>query len=88
MAERAIDTVHRSPRNLVPSVMDCGTADPSERGAEASLILVALGDPPGDATPGRGSHLLKVLELPGIAVTVVPLPGRSNGCIKALREQV
>lgn len=43
------------------------------REVKASLIVVALVDRPGSASPYIGSHTLRVLEFSGIPVLVVPL---------------
>lgn len=44
---------------------------------KAALIVVALVDRPGSATPYIGSHTLRVLEFSGVPVMVVPL-GEGN----------
>lgn len=43
------------------------------REIKAALIVVALVDRPGHATPYIGSHTLQVLEFAGVPVMVVPL---------------
>lgn len=43
----------------------------------ASLIVVALVDRTGNATPYIGSHTLRVLEFSAVPVMVVPLQGAS-----------
>lgn len=43
------------------------------RAVKATLIVVALVDRPGGATPYVGSHTLRVLEFSGVPVMVVPL---------------
>jgi len=43
------------------------------REIKAALIVVALVDRPGSATPYIGSHTLRVLEFSGVPVMVVPL---------------
>lgn len=43
------------------------------RAVQASLIVVALVDNPGHATPYIGSHTLRVLEFSTVPVMVVPL---------------
>jgi nucleotide-binding universal stress UspA family protein len=43
------------------------------REIRAALIVVALVDRPGSATPYIGSHTLRVLEFSGVPVMVVPL---------------
>lgn len=43
------------------------------RAIGASLIVVALVDRPGNATPYIGSHTLRVLEFSSVPVLVVPL---------------
>ena len=43
------------------------------REVKAALIVVALVDRPGSATPYIGSHTLRVLEFSGVPVMVVPL---------------
>lgn len=43
------------------------------REVHAGLIVVALVDRPGSATPYIGSHTLRVLEFSGVPVLVVPL---------------
>lgn len=45
------------------------------REIKAALIVVALVDRPGSATPYIGSHTLRVLEFSGVPVMVVPLRG-------------
>ncbi|WP_427174867.1 universal stress protein [Arthrobacter sp. 92] len=45
------------------------------REVNAALIVVALVDRPGSATPYIGSHTLRVLEFSGVPVMVVPLRG-------------
>lgn len=45
------------------------------REVHAVLIVVALVDRPGSATPYIGSHTLRVLEFSGVPVLVVPLRG-------------
>jgi nucleotide-binding universal stress UspA family protein len=47
------------------------------RDVGAALIVVALVDRPGGATPYIGSHTLRILEFSGVPVMVVPLPGPS-----------
>ncbi|GAA4024559.1 hypothetical protein GCM10023063_00700 [Arthrobacter methylotrophus] len=47
------------------------------RDVGAALIVVALVDRPGSATPYIGSHTLRVLEFSGVPVLVVPLRGAS-----------
>ncbi|QCB97755.1 universal stress protein [Arthrobacter sp. PAMC25564] len=47
------------------------------REIKATLIVVALVDRPGNATPYIGSHTLRVLEFSGVPVMVVPLRGAS-----------
>lgn len=44
------------------------------REVKAALIVVALVDRPGSATPYIGSHTLHVLEFSRVPVMVVPLP--------------
>ncbi|MET3204924.1 MULTISPECIES: universal stress protein [unclassified Arthrobacter] len=43
------------------------------REVHAALIVLALVDRPGSATPYIGSHTLQVLEFSGVPVMVVPL---------------
>ena len=43
------------------------------REVKAALIVVALVDRPGSATPYMGSHTLRVLEFSGVPVMVVPM---------------
>ncbi|MBT1002537.1 universal stress protein [Paenarthrobacter sp. DKR-5] len=43
------------------------------RAVEASLIVIALVDRPGAATPYIGSHTLRVLEFSSVPVLVVPI---------------
>jgi nucleotide-binding universal stress UspA family protein len=43
------------------------------RAVGAALIVVALVDRPGSASPYIGSHTLRVLEFSGVPVMVVPL---------------
>ena len=47
------------------------------REVKAALIVVALVDRPGSASPYIGSHTLRVLEFSGVPVMVVPL-GEGN----------
>jgi nucleotide-binding universal stress UspA family protein len=47
------------------------------REVNAALIVVALVDRPGSATPYIGSHTLRVLEFSAVPVMVVPLRGTS-----------
>lgn len=47
------------------------------REVNAVLIVVALVDRPGSATPYIGSHTLRILEFSGVPVMVVPLRGAS-----------
>ncbi|WP_427007698.1 universal stress protein [Pseudarthrobacter sp. H2] len=47
------------------------------RAVKAALVVVALVDRPGNATPYIGSHTLRVLEFSGVPVMVVPLRGAS-----------